>query len=51
MGVAIDEKLNDGLRGKETRLTAADSKVEVLLVPTNEELSIALDTYRLVNGK
>lgn len=51
MGVAIDEKLNDGLRGKETRLTATDSKVEVLLIPTNEELSIALDTYRLVNGK
>ncbi len=51
MGVKIDEKLNDGLRGKETRLTAADSKVEVLLIPTNEELSIALDTYRLVNNK
>lgn len=51
MGVFIDEELNDGLRGKETRLSTKDSKVEVLLVPTNEELSIALDTYRLVNNR
>ncbi|MDD2430478.1 MAG: acetate kinase [Firmicutes bacterium] len=48
MGVFIDEELNDGLKGKETRLSTKESKVEVLLIPTNEELSIALDTYKLV---
>lgn len=48
MGVSIDEELNNGLRGKETRLTGKDSKAEVLLIPTDEEFSIALDTYRLV---
>lgn len=48
MGVKIDEELNDGLRGKECRLSTPDSKVEVLLIPTDEELSIALDTFNLV---
>ena len=28
-----------------------DSKVKVLLVPTNEELMIARDTYEIVTGK
>jgi acetate kinase len=48
LGVKIDEELNDGLRGKECRLSTTDSKVEVLLIPTDEELSIALDTFNLV---
>ncbi len=46
MGVKLDKELN-ATRGKEMRLSAADSKVEVWCVPTNEELMIAEDTYEL----
>ena len=37
MGVKLDPAAND-VRGKETVISAADSKVKVLLIPTNEEL-------------
>ncbi len=46
MGVKLDNELNK-VRGKEMLLSAADSKVEVWCVPTNEELMIAEDTYEL----
>ena len=42
----VDEAAND-VRGKETVISAADSKVKVLLIPTNEELMIAMDTAAL----
>ena len=47
MGVKMDAEANN-VRGKETVISAADSKVKVLLIPTNEELMIALDTAALV---
>ena len=50
MGVKLDPAAND-VRGKETVISAADSKVKVLLIPTNEELMIALDTLALVTAK
>ena len=43
LGVKMDAEANK-VRGKETVISAADSKVKVLLVPTNEELMIARDT-------
>lgn len=46
LGIKLDEKKND-VRGKEVDLSAVDSKVKVLLIPTNEELMIARDTLRL----
>ncbi len=48
MGVKIDYAKNDGLRGKEAILSTVDSKVKVMLVPTDEELAIAKDAYNLV---
>ncbi|MDE7090266.1 MAG: acetate kinase, partial [Bacteroidales bacterium] len=48
MGVSLDKKINDGLRGEDTVISAADSKVKVLLVSTDEEKVIATDTYRLI---
>lgn len=48
LGVKLDVALNAKSRGKETLLTTADSKVAVWLVPTNEELVIARDTYHLM---
>ena len=47
MGIKMDAEANN-VRGKETVISTADSKVKVLLIPTNEELMIALDTAALV---
>ena len=47
MGVKMDAEKND-IRGKEAVISADDSKVKVLLIPTNEELMIAMDTMNLV---
>ena len=49
MGVKLDAEANN-VRGKETVISAADSKVKVLLIPTNEELMIAMDTAAIVKG-
>ena len=49
MGVKMDEAAND-VRGKEAVISAPDSKVKVLLIPTNEELMIAMDTAAIVKG-
>ena len=46
MGVKLDAAAND-VRGKEAVISVADSKVKVLLIPTNEELMIAIDTAEL----
>ena len=46
MGLKLDETAND-VRGKEIVISAANSKVKVLLIPTNEELMIAIDTAAL----
>jgi len=47
LGMKLDKEAND-VRGKETVISTADSKVKMLLIPTNEELMIARDTLRLV---
>ena len=47
MGVKLDPAANKQ-RGQEAVISAADSRVKVLLIPTNEELMIARDTAALV---
>ncbi|MEG2507051.1 MAG: acetate kinase [Longicatena sp.] len=47
-GLKLNEELNDKTRGKEILLSTSDSKLQVWLIPTNEELMIARDTYRLI---
>ena len=49
MGVEIDPELNSK-RGKEMVISTPNSKVQVWVVPTNEELMIAQDTAELVNA-
>lgn len=49
MGVKIDPAKNDGVRGKETIISADDSKVTVCIIPTDEELLIASDTMDIVS--
>jgi len=49
LGVEFDAAANN-VRAEEAVLSTADSKVKVLLVPTNEELMIAVDTANIVEG-
>lgn len=47
LGVKIDKEKNN-VRGKQTIISSDDSKIPVYIVPTNEELMIAEDTYELI---
>ena len=51
MGVEINEELNAVTRGTETVISTPESKVKVVVVPTDEELMIARDTEAIVSGK
>lgn len=50
-GIKMDNSINDGLRGQLKDLSAPDSKVKILLIPTNEELMIAKDTAEIVSRR
>lgn len=50
LGIKLDKAANAGLHGKLAKISAPDSKVEVWVVPTNEELLIARDTLELVDS-
>jgi acetate kinase len=49
MGINFDKKVNEGVRGKFTVLSTPESKVKVVIIPTNEEMVIAKETLRLIN--
>ena len=49
LGVKIDTVANAGIHGKLQKISRSDSKVEVWVVPTNEELLIARDTLALIS--
>ncbi|MCE5195753.1 MAG: acetate kinase [Negativicutes bacterium] len=51
LGVEIDENLNNNRKIKEKEISTANSKIRVFVIPTNEELAIARDTYAIVTGK
>ncbi|GBU07701.1 propionate kinase/acetate kinase C [Bacteroidales bacterium] len=44
MGIKLDKEVNWGMRGKEKIISAPDSKVKVVVIPTDEEFMIASDT-------
>lgn len=48
LGVEIDDKVNNATHGDEAIISTASSKVKVVVVPTDEELMIALDTKEIV---
>ena len=50
MGVNIDMEKN-AIRGEEAEISTPDSKVKVFVIPTDEEMTIARDTKRIVEGK
>ncbi len=47
LGVKLDKKANN-TRGEEIKISTKDSKIDVYVIPTNEELMIAEDTYNLI---
>ena len=49
LGIKCDEEANN-IRGKEQLVSSKDSKIPCYVIPTNEELMIARDTYNLVLG-
>ena len=49
LGIKIDPE-KDKVRGKEIDVSTDDAKVRVLVIPTNEELMIAMDTAAIVKG-
>lgn len=51
LGVKIDDAVNASSRGEEKVISVADSKVKVVVIPTDEELMIARDTEAIVNGR
>lgn len=51
MGVKLDNELNAKVRGTETVISTPDSKVKVVVIPTDEEYLIARDTEAIVEGR
>ena len=50
LGVKLDKEVNAKMRGEEAVLSTPDSPVKVLLIPTDEEMMIASDTYDIVKA-
>ena len=51
LGVDFDAEANAGVHGKEAFVSTADSRVKVMVIPTNEELMIVNDTVALATGQ
>ena len=49
LGIKLDKELNKDMRGRDAKICSDCSKVQVMVVQTNEELVIAKETVRLVN--
>jgi acetate kinase len=50
LGVTVDPERNAAAVGREGTISTAGSRVQALVIPTNEELLIARDTVRAVQG-
>jgi acetate kinase len=51
MGISVDAAKNEAMSGGEGRIDAAGSRVQLWVIPTDEELLIARDTWRVVSGE
>jgi acetate kinase len=51
MGIHLDKDKNQGLRGEEARISTPDSRVSIMVVPTDEEYTIASDTMDILSRK
>jgi acetate kinase len=50
IGIEFDKQINEGVRGKELIISKKESRVTVMIIPTNEELVIASDTRSIVES-
>ena len=50
LGIKLDKTANNRLRGELGVISTKDSKIPVVVIPTNEELMIARDTVRVLKG-
>lgn len=50
LGVNFDEQGNEGRKGENTLISTDDSLCKVVVIPTDEELAIARDTYEVLQG-
>lgn len=50
LGIEFDPERNENMRGREIILTKPGSKIVAMVMPTNEELVIAVDTFNIVNN-
>jgi len=52
LGVKIDPSANESIvRGKEGIISTPDTRIQVLVIPANEELVIAREVYRFMQSK
>jgi acetate kinase len=51
IGVRLDPEANDRALTGETLVSAAESPVKIFVIPTNEQLAIANDTYELASRR
>ncbi len=51
MGMILDPEKNDGMRGEEMIISKPESKVTIMVVPTDEEFTIASDTLEILQKK
>ena len=51
IGIDFDKSVNEGVRGKELVISKKNSKVTVMIVPTNEEFVIASETREIVESR
>ncbi len=50
MGIKVDQTKNEAALGKEMEISTDDSKVKIAVIPTDEELMIAKDTFTIVGN-
>ena len=51
MGIKMNKELNNTICGSEAIVSTDDSKVKVMVIPTNEELVLARDSKKLYEEK
>lgn len=51
LGLQLDDELNENISSRERKISSPESRVDVYIIPTNEELMIARDTLRVIQSK
>ena len=51
LGVILNDEINDSIHGKEALISTPESKIKVAVIPTDEEVMIARDAYKMCIAK